>query len=349
MRNSRLQFISAAGSAVAAATCYPAYARAQTKTLAVTVLTPSVLDAVMVVGIAKGIFQTRGVDVRPVPVPTGFAALKNITEGTAQVGGAGGTAVMQTVGKGANLTGILVTNGDATGKVPTDSYVTIVARGESQIRKDHIEDLRGKRVAVRRASDFHQYLTAALAANHIDVAEVTIVDTAELLPSLQGGSADAAVATATVAGRILAKLPGSSIVQQGGNYMQFLEMQVVSPQFLAAEPATLRQYVAAYAESAQYVRTHLDETADILLQQQLKDFGRNEVRSALGLLNPDMRISKATLDAMRAGGDFAVNAGILTKAPKPGDVVDTTFIRKVRRERPELFRDLASIPAPLEI
>ena len=349
MRNSRVQFISAAGSAVAAATCYPAYVYAQTKTLAVTVLTPSVLDAVMVVGITKGIFQARGVYVRPIPVPTGFAALKSIIEGTAQIGAAGGTALMQTVGKGAKLTGILVTNGDATGKLSTDSYVAIVARGESQIRKGHIEDLRGKRVAVRRASDFHQYLTAALAANRVDVADVTILDTAELLPALQGGSADAAVATATVAGRILAKLPESSIVQQGGNYMQFLEMQVVSPQFLAAESATLRQYVAAYAESAQYVRAHLDETADLLLQQQLKDFRRDEVRSALDLLSLDMRISKATLDAMRAGGGFAVNAGILTKAPMPMEVVDTAFVRGVRRERPELFRDLSEIPAQLEV
>ncbi len=318
---------------------------AERTTLAVTVHTPSVLDATTVVGVAKGIFEKYRLDIRLVPVPTGFAALKKVVDGTAQVAAAGGTAVAQTLGQGAHLTSILATNGDATGRVPTDSYVAVVARGAIGIREGHIEDLRGRKIGVRRGSDFHQYVFSALSANGVDPThDVTIVDIADLLGALRDGSVDAVVTNATVASRIVRSISSAIVVKQGGNYMQFLELQVVTPQLVATQPATVKQFVTAFADAAQFVRGYPDETTEILIEQQVKDLGRDIVGASVGLLHPDVRISKITLDAARAGADFAIKIGALKQAPKAEEMFDLTTLREVEREHPEFFKDLGPIP-----
>jgi NitT/TauT family transport system substrate-binding protein len=204
-------------------------AAAPITTLAVTVLSPSALDAPMVVGIARGIFEKHGLKIQVSTAAGGFQALQQVTDGTAQIAGAAGAAIAQTIGQGARLKAVVVSNGDATGKVPTDSYVAVVARGASGIREGHLEDLRGKKVGVRRRSDFHQYLFFALAAKGLDpVSAVTLVDTADLLGALRSGAVDAIVSPEPGASRILRATDGAFVVQRGGDHMQFLELRVSS-------------------------------------------------------------------------------------------------------------------------
>jgi NitT/TauT family transport system substrate-binding protein len=185
--------------AAAMATLAPARALGQptvsaATTLAATVFAnPSILDAPMVVGIARGIFEKHGVKIQPTPVATGFEAMKKVSEGSAQIGAAAPTAIAQTMGRGARLRAVVASNGDATGSIPTDSYIAIIARGTSGIRENHFEDLGGKKIGVRHGSDFHQYLLSGLAANGLDLNSVTIVDTVDLLGALQGGLVDAIV------------------------------------------------------------------------------------------------------------------------------------------------------------
>lgn len=319
--------------------------------LEVTVFTsPGVLDAPMVVGIARGIFEKYGLNIQSIPVATGFEALKKVTDGTAQVGLAAGTAIAQTIGQGGRVKVIVGSNGDATGKVPTDSYVAVIARGESGIREGHLEDLRGKKVAIRRGSDFHQYLFSALAAKGLDpLSAITLVDTADLLGALRSGSADAIVGPEPGATRILQSTSGALLIQRGGNYMQFLELRVASSQYLATHPGTIKRFITAFAEAAQFVRAHPDETTDIMIQQQAKGFPRELIRATFGFLHQDVRVSKVTIQAAQAGSDFAMKIGALRQAPTFEEMFDLRILRQVEREHPELFRDLPPIPDALRL
>ncbi len=317
-------------------------------TLAVTVISPTVIEAPMVVGIARGIFEKYGLKIQMSTVANSFEAARQVADGTVQVGGASSTAFAQTTGQGARLKVIGVSNGDATGKVSTDSYVAVVARGASRIREAHLEDLRGKKIGVRRGSDFHQYLFSALAAKGLDpLSAVTIVSTSDLLGALQGGSVDAIVTSEPGASRILNSTSGAIVVQRGGNHMQWLHLRVVSPQYLATHPGTIKRYITGFAEAAQFVRAHPDETTDIMIQQQFKGLGRELVRTAVGFLNPDVRISKVTGHAAQASSDFAIKIGALKQAPT--FEVDIRILRQVEREHPEFFRDLPSIPEALKL
>jgi ABC-type nitrate/sulfonate/bicarbonate transport system substrate-binding protein len=319
--------------------------------LRVTVFTsPGVLDAPMIVGIAKGIFERQGLRIQSVPVATGFESLKTVADGTAQIGMAAGTAIAQTLGGGGRLKVIAGSNGDATGTIPTDSYVAIIARGANGIREGHLEDLRGKKVGVRRGSDFHQYLFFALAAKGLDPVDgVTLVDTADLAGALRSGAADAVVGPEPGVSRILQSASGAILVQRGGNHMQFLELRVASSQYLATHPGTIKRFVTAFAEAAQFVRTHPDETADIMIQRVAKDFPRESIRTTLGFLRQDPRVSRATVQAAQAGADFAMKIGALRRAPTFEDMFDLRALRQVEREHPELFRDLPPVPDVLRL
>jgi sulfonate transport system substrate-binding protein len=320
-------------------------------TLVVTAaVSPSVLHATMFVGVARGIFEKYGLNIELTPHVNALVALKKVTDGTAQVGAAAPTALAQTIAQGAHLKGIFASNGDATGKVPTDSYFAVVARKTSGIREGHLEDLRGKKIGVRRGSDFHQYLFSALAAKGLDpVSTVTIVDTSDLVGALQSGSVDAIVTAEPAAAQIYRSTSDAIVVERGGNHIQFVDLRVVSSQYLATHPGTIKRYIAAFAEAAQYVRAHPDETTDIMIQQQLKGFSRETVRAAIGFLDPDVRVSKATAQAAQEGSDFAIKIGALQRAPTFEEMVDLTILRQVERERPELFKDLSPIPDSVKL
>ena len=321
-------------------------------TLTVTAFTgPVVLDAPVVVGLQKGTFAKYGLNVQTVPAASGFEALQKVADGTAQVGNSAATALAQTLGQGARLRSIVASNGDATGNVPTDSYVAVIARGTSGIREGHLEDLRGKKVGVRLRSDFHQYLFSALASKGLDpLSAVTLVDTANLLGALQSGSADAIVGSEPGALRIRQATPGAMLVQRGGNYMQFLELRVVSSQYLATHPGTIKRFITAFVEAAQFVRAHPDEATDLVIaHQQISGLSRETWRTAVGLLNPDVRVSKVTVRALQAAADFAMKIGALKQAPTFGEMFDVRILGQVEREHPELFRDLPPIPDALSL
>jgi len=321
-------------------------------TLVVTAFSgPVVLDAPVVVGVARGIFERHGLHVQTISVASGFEALQKVADGAAQVGNSAGTALVQTIGRGAHLASIVVSNGDATGKVPTDSYVAVIARGASGIREGHLEDLRGKRVGVRRRSDFHQYLFSALASKGLDpLGAATLVDAADLLGVLTSGAVDAIVSSEPGASRILRSTSGAILVQRGGNYMQFLELRTVPTQYLATHPGTIKRFILAFAEAAQFVRTHPDETTGMIMaHQQLGGLSREIVRSAVRSLSPDPRVSKVTIRAAQEGADFAVKIGAVTQAPAVDGLFDLRILRQVEREHPELFRDLPPVPDPLKL
>lgn len=320
-------------------------------TLVVTADGPCICHAPMFVGIAKGIFEKHGLNVQLTIPASGFEAVQQVARGTAQVGAAAPGVIAQTMGQGVPLRGIFVAFGDATGKVPTDNYMAVVASKASGMRQGHLEDVVGKRIGVPRGTIAHQYFFYALAAKGLDpLNAATIVPTPPpgLPAALQSGSVDAIVIWEPVASQALQLANGSIVVERGGNHTQFIDLRVVSPRYLATHPGTIKRYITAFAEAAQYVRAHPDETTDIMMQQ-VKGVSREMVRAAVGFLDTDVRISRATVQTAQQGYDFAIKIGALKRAPTFEEMFDTRILRQVEREHPELFRDLPPIPDALKL
>ncbi len=319
-------------------------------TLVVTALNP-IADAPLFVGAARDIFAKHGLTIEIASVTPGVAPLKQVIDGTAQAGVAAPAAMAQALAQGAHLRSIFVGHGDATGRMPTDAFFAVVGRKMSGIREGHLEDLRGKKIGLARGTDAHKYLFYALEARGLDpINSVTIVSIppAGQPGALQSGSVDGIVAGEPTASRALESTGEAIVVQRGGNHIQFLTLQVVSSRYLATHPGTIKRYITAFAEAAQYLRGHRDETTDIIMPL-VTGVSRAAVRAAVGVVDPDVRASKATIRAAQEGYDFAIKIGALKQAPTFGEVFDLRILRQVGREHPELFRDLPPIPDALKL
>ena len=319
-------------------------------TLVVTVLNP-IADAPVYVAVARDIFAKHGLAVRIVPATPGFGPLQRVIDGTAQVGVASPGQVALALAQGANLKGIFTAHGDATGKVPTDALFAVVARKTSGIREGHLEDLRGKKIGLPRGSDGHKYFYYALAAKGLDpVNDVAIVSVppAGLPGALRSGSVEAIVSGEPTASLAVESTPDAIVVQRGGNHTQLFTLEVVASRYLATHPGTMNRYAAAFAEAAQYIRSHRAETTD-LLARNIAGVARAAVGTAVGLANPDMRVSKVTVQAAQQNYDFVIKIGLLKQAPTFEEVFDLRVLRQAEREHPELFRDLLPIPDALKL
>jgi sulfonate transport system substrate-binding protein len=306
----------------------------------------------MIVGVAKGIFEKHGLDIQLYNATSGFDGIEKVVAGNAQVATVGPTAMAQAMSRGADVKAIFASSGDAVGTTGTDNLIAIIARKASGIREGHLEDLLGKKVGLLSGTDFHEYLFSALAAKGLDPAAVTIVSTpfAALPAALQSGAVDAIVITELIVSQALQLSPDAFVVQRGGNHINLIDLRIVSPRYLATHPGTIRRFITAFAEAAQYARLHLDETTDIMTERRVQGaVSRERVRAALGFVRLDPRVSRVTVQAAQEGYDFAIKIGTLRRAPTFEEMFDIRILHQVEREHPELFRDLPPIPDALKL
>jgi ABC-type nitrate/sulfonate/bicarbonate transport system substrate-binding protein len=94
------------------------------------------------------------------------------------------------------LKALFVTGGDASGGMPSNDLIAILASRASGIRPGHLEDLRGKRVGLSALTEAHPYYWYVLTAKGLDprsAASVVDVPTPRLADALANGTVDAIV------------------------------------------------------------------------------------------------------------------------------------------------------------
>jgi NitT/TauT family transport system substrate-binding protein len=310
-----------------------------------------ICHAPMFVADDLAIFKKHGVEVKLAFPATGFEALAAVGNGSAQIAAAAPGVVAQTIERGTPLTAIFMAFGDATGKVPTDNFMAVVTRKPNGIRAGHIEDLKGRKLGVPRGTIAHQYVFYALAAKGVDAMQditVQAVPPAQMVGALQNGTVDAIVIWEPVVSQALQNIDDAIVVQRGGNYIQFLDFRVTSPDFLKTNAESVKRFTVAFAEAAQFVRRQPEQTTDILMKH-VQGLDRATVRRILGYGNFDPRISKATAAALHQGSEFALKLGALKQAAVFERMVDLHLLFEVSREEPGYFRDLPPIPAALRL
>lgn len=303
------------------------------------------------VGIAKGIFEKHGLNIQILRVASGFEGLTAVQSGSAHVADAVMAVVAQAAAQGVSVKAVFMANGDATGKVATDDYFAIVTRKSTGIREGRLEDLKGKKIGLPRGTIAHQYFYYAFQAKGLDPSkDVTIqhLSPVDLPSALQSGSVDAIAVWEPIPLQALDMMSDAFAVYRGGNHIQYLFQRWMSPKYIASSPDAVKNFIAAFAEAAQYTRMHSDETTDILLAGDFKGMNRATVRKSLSFLTFDMRVSKATIKAAQQGFDFAVAVGALKQAPKFEEMTDLKIFNQVFKEHPELFKDLPPIPDALK-
>lgn len=305
-----------------------------------------ICHAPIYVALENGIFEKHGLNVEIMRVASGFEALTAVQTGSAHVADAVVAVVAQAAQQGINVSAVVMANGDPSGTATTDNYFAIIGRESGGFQEGQLSDLVGKIVGVPTGTIAHQYLYYALRDNGFDPeTDITVqhVSPPDLPSALQSGSIDVMVAWEPLPLQAMSMIEDAVEVYRGGNHIQYLFMRWMKPEFVQDNPETVRNFVAAFAEAAQYTRQNPDEAVAILADDFL---GLDEavIAQALEYLTFDPRVSMATLEAVEQGLEFARTTGGLEGEFEFSERSNLEALNQVMTTYPELFSDLPEIP-----
>lgn len=250
----------------------------------------------------KGFFKAKGIDLRYVPGAGGGDALRNLLTGQADIAFTDPGSFFSALEKGEKLRAIY--------DIYPQNVFNVVSLKGSNINKP--ADLKGKKIGVYSlSSGTRQNLLVLLHQAGLSESDVTIVVTGLLnFAPLMQGQVDATAATDT--GLLVGRQKGLADV----NVMQVKDtLNVSSDMFVVREETyqqkkpLLRQFLAAYRDSAAWMIRQPDEAAALAVKYAIdgKDAAIN--REIISLRN------LASVSAMtRKNGLGAFDLAVLQKA-----------------------------------
>jgi len=285
------------------------------------------------VGIEKGFFKTRGLDVKWEPFGTSSSRMSAMVSGSLDFAGTGVIPALSLMSAGSRSFSILAT---------PDSFATVqgvIAKPETK----SLAELKGKKIGVTFASSGHLLILDLLKQNGLDTnKDVMLLNmpVAEMPAALKSGQIDAAVAW-TPAFNVLLAQPGNHLLADDTSFSLYRQFKVgtgpdvliVSRSYAKDHPEQTKAFVDAYLESVSYLKTHPQEAADILVsltkldkEQQLKAVTEVEWHD-LAAQQGFMITSQAFQDGLGQLAQFMVDNKQLGKAPQVSEWFNTDFVK----------------------
>lgn len=298
------------------------------------------------VGVEKGFFAERGLDVKLKILASGSDINKALQSGDAEFGGASNTAIAPARAAGIKSRLFAPAMNDAT----TPNYagpLGIVGRKDRGIRPDDPQSLKGKRVAILEGSTTQAYLRLYLEKNGMKESDVKMVplDVADHPVSLKQGDVDAAASWEPYVSQEIRQLGSSSaVVSRGAPVLGYTIGVGAIESVIDAKPQVLQKFAEGIAKSNAYIRKNPDEAAKAATSF-IKGLNEQDARAALdGHLKFDPRMSKCTQQLFADSTAYLKRLGEIDTVPPAKDMIDPSIMQKVEKEHPEWFSDLPPIP-----
>ena len=321
-------------------------ARAQSLPVSIGAAT-SVDHAAIFAGVEKGFFAQHGLNAKVIMYETGVEEINGLLNSAQQVNVMGGVPFFAGASVGQPLMLIGHLHGDAT-RDNYDDNVSIVASAASGLKEGDIKGLRGKRIALPRGAGSEYYLLGMLAQNGMKANDVTLVNTApaNLATALRQNDVDAVAIWEPWASIAAMRVPGAQRIIAGTPCQSCYDPGTVltTKSVIAQDSETLRRFMAAFAESEQWVRQHLDEAAAIDMHW-IPGVDLDVMKVAIRHSHYDPRISAYTV-AMYNAKTIPLLLADKKMARKidAASVVDPQFILDAEHGFPQYFSDLPPIP-----
>ncbi|MQA86619.1 MAG: transporter substrate-binding domain-containing protein [Streptosporangiales bacterium] len=266
-------------------------------------------------GIKKGFFEKRGIEVKTQLAEGGAAIVPGVVNGDLHVGY--GATVSSAIARGKGLPVKIIAGGTLGGRTAEESINKVVVLGSSEIRSP--QDLEGKTVAVNTLGSVAELLIkAVLEKSGVDISKVRFVEIPlpEMLPSLESGNADAVWATE----------PFLSQAEDQGHRALFsmdaefapytnLASYFTSEQFIAENPDLVGRFIEAANESLSYAREHPDEARDVM-GSYLETPEKAIQSMTLPLWDPDLQVDTIELQAR-----YAAKYGLMDRQPATSELI----------------------------
>jgi NitT/TauT family transport system substrate-binding protein/sulfonate transport system substrate-binding protein len=305
----------------------------------------STLHAPIFVAVEQGLFDKYGLDVEVVMFQTGVEMINGLLAGGHDVNTMGSIPFLSGVSNGFPL--VLI--GQLHGNALATSYADNVGIA-SNSSISSVADLRGKRIGLPMGSGAEGYTLGVLAAAGMSAADVQLVNVgpSELPTALLNSDVDAISVWEPWLSTTATNVEGAKQLIAGNCPTCFDPGTILTTQAVVAEkPEELRRFMLAMSEASQWVRKNLDEAAMVNLRWiSLKD--ENVMKAAMrnGLSDPRMSslivdgYTNLTIPALQAAGKLRDPIDLTT-------AIDPQFINNAMETAPELFDDLAPIPADM--
>jgi NitT/TauT family transport system substrate-binding protein len=225
-------------------------------------IVPVIDVAPLYLGVSKGFFASRRLDVVPKPSQAGATIVATVLSGNQPIGFSNNTSLLIAASKGAPLRIVAAGNQASDG-----DYAVIFAREGGPIRA--AGDLAGKRIAVNNLNNVGPLsVNAALEASGVDISGIKFVE----IPFPQMGAA----LTQGRVDAVWAVEPFVSAIKSAGGARTLLRTYpLIAPHFPVASYFTRRAYASSDAdvvnrfreamnESLAYAQAHPDEVRAIL-------------------------------------------------------------------------------------
>ena len=297
----------------------------------------------MVVFVAqdKGFFAKNGVDAKVVTRNTGPALTKSLRAGEIDFAPAAFTNLPAALERGLDLRGVVGYVGSSYSKSTSDQMIGIAARPGTGIRK--IADLKGRKVGVAFGGTGDLYMRTLLKRNGININDVNRINVRppSFVSIFDSGGVEAIVAWEPSLTRLLDKVPGSTIVVRGGDYVCFCAVMHGTPKTVYGNRARTQKFVNAMAEAAAFVRDpkNADEVATIGARF-IRGMSADLVKRTLKHVVYDPRLGKNTAKAFNFSVEQLIAQKKMKKPYDPSKYLELSFINKTIRDHPEWFRDL---------
>lgn len=200
----------------------------------------------------RGIFGKRGLDVRIVENPSGYAAATRLAHGDMDFATCSEFAF---VAKSLQNDDLRIVSSIAKSEVHE-----IVARRSCGITRP--EDLRGKRVGITRHTSGEFFMMMFLVDHQVPVDEVTILDMPPtmLLEALAEGKLDAVLTWDRIAEEARSELKTDAVCWPAQGGQDFYWLLVTRQDILKTSPDTVRRLLESLREAEEFIRAHPEET-----------------------------------------------------------------------------------------
>jgi len=294
------------------------------------------------VGVEKGIFLKRGVDLKLKVLATGQEMTKAVQAGEAQFLGAAFSNFPVGIERGFKGKGFIGLMGDRTGKY-SDEPVAIVTRKGTGITK--VQDLAGKKIGTPVGGTAHEYLGVVLKKAGIPAERVAVVNVppGNSVSALAGGQVDAVAVWEPYGTLMMEKVPEAVLVQRGGGFMGYYINMSTLVDVLEKQPDMVYQYAVGLAEASQYTRQHLDEAAEIATRW-VPGLDPAVAKKAIRNMTYDPRLTRHTIESWDENVRILVEQKKMRQPVPWGQGNEVKFIQRVEKEHPELFSDLKPVP-----
>jgi NitT/TauT family transport system substrate-binding protein len=269
-------------------------------------------------GVQKGIFAEHQLNVELVVQQGGAAIIPNLMSGEMQIGGSNVVSIL--LARGTGLPMKIIAPGTAVGSDPNTDFSAVIVAPDSPLTTP--KDLAGKTIAVNTLKNVSEVaLKASLEANGVDITAIKLLELPfpSMLGAVQKHQVDAAFVIepfVTMARSQGARLLVRPYVQAKANLG--VGTYSATEQYIQQNPAVIKAFQAAAAQTAKYITEHPDEYRAAL--------------PTIAKLSPDLAPTvnipvwgeRVDIESLRFLGDKMMSYGLLRDAPDVNAAVYTS-------------------------